>query len=89
MATQRLKGDHLLAASSSRALSHLKLGRFSGLSTCDQAIADQEPDTRTPQPPEVVVDLRLLGKGVRWAFGIEGATALCLYAVWLVWHFRQ
>ena len=32
-----------------------------------------------------VVDIRRLAKGVRWALGIEGAAALCLYLIWHFW----
>lgn len=33
-------------------------------------------------PVHAVVDRRALTKGVSWALGIEGAAALCIYAVW-------
>ncbi len=33
-----------------------------------------------------VVDIRRLAKGVRWALGIEGAAALCLYLIWHLWQ---
>jgi hypothetical protein len=35
---------------------------------------------------EAVADLQALGRGVRWAFAIEGGTALLIYAVWYLWH---
>lgn len=45
-------------------------------------------NVRQDPTSEEFVNLRLLGKGLRWAFGIEGATALCVYVFWLAWHFR-
>ena len=40
-------------------------------------------------PTQEVVDIRRLAKGVRWALGIEGAAALCLYLIWHLWHLWQ
>lgn len=37
-------------------------------------------------PPESVVDLGALSKGVSWALAIEGAAAICFYTLW---HFRH
>lgn len=37
-------------------------------------------------PPEAIVDLRALGRGVCWALAIEGAAALCFYGAWHLWH---
>lgn len=48
-----------------------------------------ENDTLSPEsewPPEAVVDVRLLGKGVGWALAIEGVAAFTLYAIWHLWH---
>jgi hypothetical protein len=33
-------------------------------------------------PEQKVVDFRSLGRGLRWALIIEGAAALCIYAIW-------
>ena len=44
-----------------------------------------EAGTISPEmewPEQTVVDIRSLGRGVRWALTIEGAAALCLYAIW-------
>ena len=53
-----------------------------------QTVVNQGLRTQGEWHPEAVVNLRLLGKGVGWAFGIEGVAAMCLYAIWFVWHFR-
>jgi hypothetical protein len=37
-------------------------------------------------PTQDVADFRSLAKGVRWALGIEGGAALCVY---LIWHLCQ
>jgi hypothetical protein len=35
---------------------------------------------------QAVVDLHALGRGVRWAFAIEGGAALLIYAIWSLWR---
>lgn len=35
---------------------------------------------------EAIEDLHALGRGVRWAFAIEGGFGLLIYAVWCFWH---
>lgn len=40
-------------------------------------------------PPEAVLNVRALGKGVAWAFGIEGVGALCIFLVWHFWPFLR
>jgi hypothetical protein len=88
MATQRLDVDPLLAASSFRAASQTQVASYAGPFGSGQAIASRELRTQAERNLEGVVNRRLLGKGIGWAFGIEGVTALCLYAIWFVWHFR-
>lgn len=88
MATQRLEVAHLVAASSSPVVSPLQTESYASTFANTQVIPSRNLRARTEWHPEAVVNLRLLGKGVGWAFGIEGATALCLFAIWFVWHFR-
>ena len=88
MATKRLKVGHLLAASPSPAASQLQITSYAARFASVQATASRELRTRAELHSEAAVNLRLLGKGVGWAFGIEGVTALCLYAVWFLWHIR-
>jgi hypothetical protein len=38
-------------------------------------------------PEQKVVDIRSVGRGVRWALTIECAAALCIYASWRLWLF--
>jgi len=33
-------------------------------------------------PPEAVVDIRVLGKGVAWALAIEGTAAMFISVIW-------
>jgi len=33
-----------------------------------------------------VADWHALGKGVRWAFAIEGGSALFIYGIWCLWR---
>ncbi|MGO8757024.1 MAG: hypothetical protein ACLQG3_02765 [Terracidiphilus sp.] len=44
------------------------------------------PESEPEWPPDAVVDLRLLGRGVRWALAIEGVAALSVYVVWYLWR---
>lgn len=37
---------------------------------------------------EAIVNLRHVVAGVSFAFIIEGAVALCIYATWNLWHIR-
>ena len=37
-------------------------------------------------PDAVCVDYRSLGKGVRWAIGIEAGAALIIYGIWQICH---
>ena len=36
-------------------------------------------------PIDVIVDHAALGKGVRWALGIESVAAVGIYALWHLW----
>jgi hypothetical protein len=37
-------------------------------------------------PTQIVVDIRSLARGVRWALTVESAAALCLYLIWHLWQ---
>lgn len=37
-------------------------------------------------PPEAIVNHKELGKGVRWALGIEAVAALSIYEIWHFFH---
>lgn len=37
---------------------------------------------------DAIVNLRNVVKGVSFAFLLEGAAALCIYATWNLWHIR-
>lgn len=88
MATQPLKAAHPLSASPYPVVSQPQLASFASRFASNQAVADSGRRTPTDWHAEIAVNLRLLGKGVGWAFGIEGAMALCLYAIWFAWHLR-
>lgn len=50
-----------------------------------------EPQLRVSsadQNQEAIEDLHALGKGVRWAFAIEGGFGLLIYAAWYLWHLK-
>ncbi len=88
MAAQRLDVDHLLAASPSLLPLRMEMSSFAARFASTQTVVNQGLRAQGEWHPEAVVNLRLLGKGVGWAFGIEGVAAMCLYAIWFVWHFR-
>ena len=88
MATQRLKVQDLFAASPSPIEPQTQPASYARPFGDDPTIASRGPRTEAERLRQEVVDLRLLGKGVGWAIGIEGVTALCLYALWFVGHLR-
>ena len=48
-----------------------------------------EAGTMSPEadwPAQQLADVRSLARGVRWALTIEGAAALCLFAIWHLWQ---
>ena len=88
MATQRLEVAHFVAASPSPIVSPLRMASYASTFARAQVVASRGLGRQTEWYPESVVNLRLLVKGVGWALGIEGVTALCLYAIWFLCHFR-
>ena len=88
MATQRLEVAHLLAVSPSPAASQLQMVSYAATLARARAIVSRDPRAQAEWHSEAAVNLRLLGKGFGWAIGIEGVTALGLYAIWFVWHLR-
>ena len=43
-------------------------------------------DAEAEWPLEAVVDWSKLGKGIRWALGLEGLATLAVYGMWQLWH---
>ena len=43
-------------------------------------------DGEAEYPPEAIVNWGYLGKGVRWALGIEAAIALVIFGAWQLWR---
>jgi hypothetical protein len=56
----------------------LRLARVQDRRACHQ---DQNQDLQ----PGAVADWHALSRGLRWAFAIEGGTALLIYAIWRLW----
>ena len=86
MATQRFNAADLLGASRFHLAHPAQLTSYAATFARAHAIANSVLRTEVEWPSEAVVNLRLLRKGVGWALGIEGATAMCLYAIWFLWH---
>ncbi|HEY1806757.1 MAG TPA: hypothetical protein VGG45_19965 [Terracidiphilus sp.] len=87
MATQQFEAAHLSAAQPFPAVpsSQSYAAKFGGSqAVASRIVLPSQPDWH----PDGAVDLRLLGKGVSWALGIEGITALGLYTAWFFWHLR-
>jgi hypothetical protein len=61
----------------------LQMSSFAAPMTQGRAL---ETDTIVPEAAQAIGDLHRVGKGVCWALGIEGAAALCLYAIWHLWQ---
>ena len=47
-----------------------------------RALSNRGLDADAEWPPEAVVDIRVLGRGVAWALGIEAAAALFVGVIW-------
>jgi hypothetical protein len=88
MAIERLESAHLLTVSPSPITPQMQMASYAARLANAQAGASGGIRAQAEWQPEGAANLRLLGKGVGWALGIEGATALCLYAMWLLWHLR-
>lgn len=88
MANQRLEVAHFLAALPSPVTPQTQMASYATTFASAQAGASDGIGAQAEWHPEGVVNLRLLVKGVGWALGIEGATAVGLYAIWLLWHVR-
>lgn len=52
-------------------------------------LAGSGPGRDGEWPPEAMVNVRALGKGVAWALGIEGVGALCIFLVCHFWSFLR
>jgi len=86
MPAQRFEDARLTAASPSPLAPRLRMNRYAA---SPMRIQDLRSGTVWPEnewPPEAIVDLRLLARGVRWALAIEAAAALCAYAAWSLWR---
>lgn len=88
MATQRLEVGHLSITSPSLLAPEMQMTSYADSFASAQVIANRGLGTQAELHSEAAVNLRVLGKGAGWAFGIERVTALCLYAIWFVWHLR-
>lgn len=85
MAAQRFDDAHFLAAPPSLLAPQMQLASYASTSASAQAIGTSVLHAGAA-PAEAIVNLRLLGKGVVWALAIESATALCIYALWHLYH---
>lgn len=84
MATRPLNAAQVFAASPSLVAPQVQMASYAA--TFASAHASRRLPTEAERHADANVDLRRLGKGVGWALGIEGVTALCLYAVWFLCH---
>jgi hypothetical protein len=85
MATQRYNSADLFAASPSLAVHNRSMAGSVPSFTSDRSINSKAPDD-VVQAYRACVDRRLLGKGVSWGLGIEGAIAITFYAMWRLLH---
>jgi hypothetical protein len=61
------------------------MSSYAGSLAQPQGLETSSVSPESERPDEAVVDLRLLGRGVRWALAIEGVAAMSIYVVWYLW----
>ena len=81
----RFDNASLTAISPSLPSAPLQMSSYAAPFTHGHALEAGIMSPKAKWPEQNVVDFRSLGKGVSWALTIEGAAALCLYAVWHLW----
>jgi hypothetical protein len=86
MATQPFDNVHLLTASPSLLAPQLQMSSYAPTVAGADALESGAVRADAEWPAEAIVNLHRLGKGVCWALGIEGATALSIYGIWYLWH---
>jgi hypothetical protein len=86
VATRPLNAAQIFAGSSSLVAPQVQMASYAATFASAQLIASRSLGTEPERPNDANADLRRLGKGVGWALGIEGVTALCLYGVWFLCH---
>ena len=86
MATQPFDNAHLLTASPSLLAPQLQLSSYAPTVAGTEVLRSGAVPADAEWPGEAIVNLHRLGKGVCWALGIEGAAALSLYGIWLLWN---
>jgi len=89
VAAQRFNAAKFLRASPSQLAHTTQMASYASRFARTGAFASGALRAEAEWPAKAAVNLRLLGKGVSWALGIEGATAVCLYAAWFLWHVWQ
>jgi hypothetical protein len=86
VATRPLNAAQVFAASPSLVAPQVQMASYAATFASAHAIASRSLPTEAELHSDANADLRRLGKGVGWALGIEGVTALCAYAVWFLCH---
>jgi len=83
----RFDNASLTAISPSLPSAPLQMSTYAAPFTQGHALEAGTISLETEWPEQKAVELHSLAKGVSWALTIEGAAALCLYAVWHLWLF--
>ena len=87
MPSRRFDNASLNAISPSLLSAPLQMSSYAAPFTRGHILDAGTISPKAERPEQKVVDFRSLGRGVRWALTIEGAAALCIYAIWRLWLF--
>lgn len=78
--------DKTTASSPSLLSSKLKMSSYAAPLMAAHVVDSSRIDAKPDWPIEAIVDWGNLGKGIRWALGIEAVVTLAGYGVWQLWH---
>ena len=85
MPTRSFDNSKMATYSSAPLARTIEMSSYAVPLTRGRAIDERAVSAEIGWPPEAVVDLGALGKGVCWALAIEGSAAMCIYFACQLW----
>jgi hypothetical protein len=85
--SQGFDNKSLTATPRTQFSSTMQMNSYAAPLTAAQVVDSSVTNVEAEWPPETIVEWGSLGKGIRWAFAIEGIIAVVLYGAWQLWHF--
>ena len=86
MQTQGFDNTRLKAESPSLLSPTMQMSSYAAPLMAAHVVDSSATDAEVEFPPEAIVNWGDLGKGVRWALGIEAVTGLVVFGAWQLWH---